>query len=165
MLSLGKKIDSFKKKCFFIETGPYWAILSLMDREVRAGNARRSRGPIRGESEISVRDTVRANHDTVSFSVDQSELRSRPAYKRKKIKLITETMTCSSRFTAINWAKREIRRVFLILSAGGLVAGTPPCLKHLLERSRAENDDDFAGPVASSFHLFSQIRLWQIARS
>ena len=23
MLSLGKKIDSFKKKCFFIETGPY----------------------------------------------------------------------------------------------------------------------------------------------
>ena len=46
MLSLGKKIDSFKKKCFLIETGPYWAILSLMDREVRARNARRSRGPI-----------------------------------------------------------------------------------------------------------------------
>ena len=46
MLSLGKKIDSFKKKCFLIETGPYWAILSLMDREVCAGNAHRSREPI-----------------------------------------------------------------------------------------------------------------------
>ena len=50
-------------------------------------------------------------------------------------------------------------------SAGGLIAGTPPCLKHLLERSGAENDDGFIGPVASSFHLFSQIRLWQIAGS
>ena len=46
MLSLGKKIDSFKKKCFLIETGPYWAILSLMDGEVCAGNAHRSREPI-----------------------------------------------------------------------------------------------------------------------
>ena len=77
---------------------------------MHAGNARRLRGPIRGESEIFVRDTVHANHDAVSFSVDQSELRARPAYKRKKIKLIMETMTCSSRFTAINWAKREMRR-------------------------------------------------------
>ena len=132
---------------------------------MRAGIARRSRGPIKGESEISVCDTMRANHDAVSFSVDQSELRARPAYKRKKIKLITKTMTCSSRFTAINWAKREIRRLFLIFSAGGLVTGTPPCLMHLLERSGAENDDDFAGLVASSFHLFSQIRLWQITGS
>ena len=74
------------------------------------------------------------------------------------MKLIKETTTCSSRFTAINWAKREMKGV-LDFSAGGLVAGTPPCLKHLLERSGAENDDDFAGPVASSFQPFSQIRL------
>ena len=105
-----KKSIFLRKNVFFIETGPYWAILSVMDREVHAGNASKSRGPIRGESEIFVRGTVRANHDAVSFFVDQSELRARPTYKRKKIKLITETMTCSSRFTAINCAKREIRR-------------------------------------------------------
>ena len=108
---------------------------------------------------------ARTNHDAVNSSVDQSELRARPAYKRKKMKLITETTTCSSRFTIINWAKREEQGVLDFFSAGGLVAGTPPCLKHLLERSGAEDDDDFAGPVASSFHLFSQIRLWQIAGS
>ena len=46
MLSLGKKLILLRKNVFLIETGPYWAILSLMDREVRAGKARRSRGPI-----------------------------------------------------------------------------------------------------------------------
>ena len=139
MLSLGKKIDSFKKKCFFIETGPYWAILSLMDREVRAGNARRSRGPIRAPRTTCVQKEKNkinnGNHDLF--------------------------------FAIYGYKLGETRNeaVFLIFSVGGLVVGTPPCLKHLLERSGAENDDDFASPVASSFHLFSQIRLWQIAGS
>ena len=136
-----------------------------MDREVRAGNARRSRGPIRGESEIFVCDTVRANHDAMSFSVDQSELRARPAYKRKKNKINNGNHDLFFAIYGYKLGETRNEAVFLIFSTGGLVAGTPPCLKHLLERSRAENDDDFAGPVASSFHLFSQIRLWQIAGS
>ena len=68
-----------------------------------------SNGPWSARRECT--QVARTNHDAVSFSVDQLELRARPAYKRKKMKLITETTTCSSRFTAINWAKREMKRV------------------------------------------------------
>ena len=110
MLSLGKKIDSFKKKCFF-----YWN-WPLLGHFI-------SNGPqgARRECTQVVRTNQRREWDFCAWhgacESRRGELFRRPiraprmtCVQKEKMKLITETTTCSSRFTAINWAKREMKR-------------------------------------------------------